>query len=263
MFHRASSAFYGSPTASSAGPLESISSIASSRLQEGLSIATAQYSSLKASIAPTPTNTQDPIFLDAQRRYYEAIGIAHHRYTEFVASASEAVFPSPTPTPEPVNIQEVLEAAIGQFHQVSSLASSSLTAVIAAASGMARSGQEDDAHDIVEDAVSLYSSAMLAASATLSSASEYASSAIYGPVETESSTTSESWQDLVSRASEHIYGGAATAVEEFSSSMSSATSRIKDELWWIDQWTLFLFLFLSYGRNDTRTHIMSNPPIAK
>lgn len=206
-----------------------------------MSIATAQYSSLKASIAPTPTNTQDPIFLDAQRRYYEAIGIAHHRYTEFIASASEAVFASPTPTPEPVNVQGILEAAISQFHQVSSLASSSLTAVIAAASGMAQSGQDDDAHDIVEDAVSMYSNAMLAASATLSSASEYASSAIYGPVETESSTTSDSWQDLVSRASEHIYGGAAsatssstpdaaTAVEEFSSSISSATSKIKDEL---------------------------------
>lgn len=201
-----------------------------------MSIATAQYSSLKASIAPTPSSTQDPIFLDAQRRYYEAIGIAHHRYTEFIASASEAVFPSPTPTPEPVNIQGVLEAAIQQFHQVSSLASSSLTAIIADASAMAGSGEGDDARGIVEDAVSKYSSAMLAASATLSSASEYASSAIYGPVETETSTTSDTWEDLVSRASEHIYGAPtaspdpATAVEEASSSISSATSQIKDEL---------------------------------
>ncbi|CRG90528.1 hypothetical protein PISL3812_07572 [Talaromyces islandicus] len=240
----ASSAFYGAPsTSTSAGPLESISSIASSRLQEGLSTASAQYSSLKASIAPTQSSSQDPIFLDAERRYYEAIGVAHHRYTEFISSASEAVFPSPTPTPEPVNIQGVLEAAINQFHEVSSIASSSLTAVIAAASSMAGSGGEDDARGIVDDAVSKYSSAMLAASATLSSASEYASSAIYGPVETESSTTSDTWEDLVSRASEHIYGAPtpfdpastsspdpATAVEEYSSSISSATSKIKDEL---------------------------------
>ncbi|KAF4950750.1 hypothetical protein F66182_18486, partial [Fusarium sp. NRRL 66182] len=95
----ASSVFYnfaGTHTKSSA--LESVSSVAVSRLQEGLSAASAQFASLKATIAPTPTATRDPIFLDAQRRYYEAIGLAHDRYSAFVSSASDVIFEEPSPT---------------------------------------------------------------------------------------------------------------------------------------------------------------------
>ena len=47
------------------------------------------------------TATAEPanqaILMDAQRRYYEALGMAHDRFAVFIDSASEAVFATPTP----------------------------------------------------------------------------------------------------------------------------------------------------------------------
>ncbi|PCH00352.1 Hypothetical protein PENO1_048370 [Penicillium occitanis (nom. inval.)] len=208
----ASSVFYnfaGIHTKSSA--LESVSSVAALRLQEGLSAASAQFASLKATIAPTPTATRDPIFLDAQRRYYEAIGMAHDRYSAFVSSASDAIFeePSPTPTPPPLNPEALLENAISEYQYISGLASSSLAAVIFSASSAAENGG-GSARGVIDDALSRYSDAMSAASESLSVASESASSAIYGTptgtFESITSQASERWESIISQASEQIYG---------------------------------------------------------
>ncbi|EMD92916.1 hypothetical protein COCC4DRAFT_139825 [Bipolaris maydis ATCC 48331] len=62
------------------GYFESVSSIAASRLSEGLSQASAQF-------LPQSTGVAD----GARRQYYEAIGLAHARYSEFVDAASSAV----------------------------------------------------------------------------------------------------------------------------------------------------------------------------
>lgn len=65
------------------GYFESVSSIASSRLAEGISQASAQFSPAQ------PTGT---VVDGAKRQYYEAVGLAHARYSEFVAAASSAVY---------------------------------------------------------------------------------------------------------------------------------------------------------------------------
>ncbi|GAD93101.1 conserved hypothetical protein [Paecilomyces variotii No. 5] len=201
----ASAAYYG--TSSVAGPLESVSSIASSKLSEGLSLASAQYASVKATISPTPTSNQNPVLLDAQRRYYEAVGLAHDHYSAFVNSASEAVLGAPTPPPS--GFQDALDNAKSYYSQASSLASSSLAAVVSSASSAAGSKGED-AQSIIADASSRYSAAMSAASASLSSVSGSASSAIYGTptgrMESVASQASENWDSLISRASEQVYG---------------------------------------------------------
>jgi hypothetical protein len=67
------------------GYFESVSSIASSRLSDGLSQASAQFSQ--------PTG-------GASRQYYEAIGLAHARYSEYVGAASSAVYGSQQGTVE-------------------------------------------------------------------------------------------------------------------------------------------------------------------
>jgi hypothetical protein len=63
------------------GYFESVSSIASSKLSEGLSLASAQFTA-----QPTPA------LEGARRQYYEAVGAAHARYQEFLDSASTAVY---------------------------------------------------------------------------------------------------------------------------------------------------------------------------
>ncbi|KAF3392445.1 hypothetical protein F1880_008671 [Penicillium rolfsii] len=195
-------------TPTSAGPLAHISSVASSRLSRGLSLASEQLA-LHTVPATTSAGFQ-PFVLDAQRRYYEAVGVAHDHYTAFVSTASEAVYGTPTPTPAPLDFGSLIEQAGSQYEQASSLASASLAAVVASASSMISSVDDGRSQSIIDDASSRYHAALSAASSSLSLASVSASSVIYGStpgaMEALSSHASENWELLVSKASEQIYG---------------------------------------------------------
>ena len=199
------------PTPSNAGPLAQISSIASSRLNQGLSLASEQLAQVQppATTASLPQGGLDPFVLDAQRRYYEAVGLAHDHYSAFVSTASGAVYGSPNPTPAGSS-KGIIEEAGSQYERASSLASASLAAVIASASSAVSSADGGKAQSIIDDASSRYNAALSAASSSLSAASISASSVIYGtstgPVESLSSQASENWENLISKASEQIYG---------------------------------------------------------
>ncbi|CAI7589461.1 unnamed protein product [Penicillium discolor] len=199
------------PTPSTAGPLAQISSLASSRLNQGLSLASEQLAQVQppATKASLPQGGLDPFVLDAQRRYYEAVGLAHDHYSAFVSTASGAVYGSPTPTPAGSS-KGIIEEAGSQYERASSLASASLAAVIASASSAVSSADGGKAQSIIDDASSRYSAALSAASSSLSVASISASSAIYGTstgsIESLSSQASENWEHLISKASEQIYG---------------------------------------------------------
>lgn len=203
-----------SPT--SAGPLAHISSVASSHLREGLSLASEQLA-LHTVPATTSVGSQ-PFVLDAQRRYYEAVGLAHDHYTAFVSTASEAVYGTPTPTPAPLDFRNRVDQASSQYEQASSLASASLAAVVASASSMISAADDGRTQSIIDDASSRYHAALSAASSSLSLASVSASSAIYGttpgPLESLSSQASENWELLVSEASEQIYGTPAPYLQQ-------------------------------------------------
>lgn len=199
------------PTPSNAGPLAQISSIASSRLNQGLSLASEQLAQVQspATTASLPQGGLEPFVLDAQRRYYEAVGLAHDHYSAFVSTASGAVYGSPTPTPTGSS-KGIIEEAGSQYEHASSLASASLAAVVASASSVMSFADGGKAQSIIDDASSRYNAALSAASSSLSAASVSASSAIYGtstgPLESLSSQASENWENLISKASEQIYG---------------------------------------------------------
>lgn len=208
------SAIKATPT--SAGPLAHISSVASSRLSEGLRLASEQLA-LHTVPATTSAGFQ-PFVLDAQRRYYEAVGFAHDHYTAFVSTASEAVYGTPTPTPAPLDFRNIVEQAGSQYEQASSLASASLAAVVASASSMISAVDDGRSQSIIDDASSRYHAALSAASSSLSLASASASSAIYGTtpgaMAVLSSHASENWELLVSKASEQIYGTPAPYLQQ-------------------------------------------------
>ncbi|KAJ6014907.1 hypothetical protein N7540_009498 [Penicillium herquei] len=212
-------AIKATPT-TTAGPLAQISSIASSRLSEGLSAASEKL----AHIQPIPSQTSSaglqPFVLDAQRRYYEAVGLAHDHYTVFLSTASQAVYGTPTPTSPPLGLQALVEEAGSQYAHASSLASANLAAAVAPVNSMASSA-DDGVQGLVDDASSRYHAALSAASASLSLASKSASSVLYGttpgPLESLSSQASENWESLVSKASEQIYGTPAPYLEQLQS----------------------------------------------
>ncbi|KAJ5617341.1 hypothetical protein N7537_002455 [Penicillium hordei] len=199
------------PTPSDVRPLAQISSIASSRLNQGLSLASEQLAQVQspATTASLPQGGLDPFVLDAQRRYYEAVGLAHDHYSAFVSTASGAVYGSPAPTPAESS-KGIIEEAGSQYERASLLASASLAAVIASASSVVSSADGGKAQSIIDDASSRYNAALSAASSSLSAASISASSVIYGtstgPVKSLSSQASENWEHLISKASEQIYG---------------------------------------------------------
>lgn len=205
-------------TPTPAGPLAQISSVASSRLSEGLSLASAQLAQVTQTAPASSSAALQPFVLDAQRRYYEAVGLAHDHYTVFVSTASEAVYGTPTPTPAPRIFQDLVQAAGSQYEHASSLASANLAAVVASASSAISAADDGISQSIIDDASSRYNAAISAASASLSLASASASSAVYGTtpgaLESLSSQASENWESLVAKASEQIYGTPAPYLQQ-------------------------------------------------
>ncbi|EFQ91536.1 hypothetical protein CFE70_002620 [Pyrenophora teres f. teres 0-1] len=146
------------------GYFESVSSIASSRLAEGLSQASSQFS-------PQSTGVAD----GARRQYYEAIGLAHARYSEFLGAASSAI-----------NGPEQ-----GTIESMASVASASAASAASYVSGSAQSAAAN-------------------AQAAAQSAASQVSSGVVGSetpwTESVASQASQNWEALISQASNQVYG---------------------------------------------------------
>jgi hypothetical protein len=184
------------------GVLESASSIAASKLSEGLSLASAQFKS-----QPTP------VMGDARRRYYEAVGLAHARYAEFLDTASSAVY----------GPQQ------GTFASIASVVADSAQSLASEASSTVIGTQQGKAESIASVVSQSAQSVASAASSTIigtpqgkaasiasvvsksaeSLASE-ASSTVIGSetpwTESVASQASQNWEALISKASSQVYG---------------------------------------------------------
>ncbi|KAF2660332.1 hypothetical protein K491DRAFT_711832 [Lophiostoma macrostomum CBS 122681] len=165
------------------GYFESVSSIAASKLSEGLSAASAQFTS-----QPTPA------LEGARRQYYEALGLAHARYSEFLGSASSAVY-----GPEQGTIESIASVASESAASVASQVSSS---VIGSETPWAQSVASD-----------VSGSAQLAASKASAAAESLASQVSSGVIGSETpwtesvaSQASQNWEALIAKASSQVYG---------------------------------------------------------
>jgi hypothetical protein len=141
------------------GYYESVSSIASSRLSAGLSQASAQFSQ--------PTG--------ASRQYYEAVGLAHARYSEFLGAASSAVY----------GPQQ------GTVESLASVASASAASLAAAVSGSAESAAAN-AQSVAGSIASQVSSGVIGTETPWS--------------ESVASQASVNWDALIAKASDQVYG---------------------------------------------------------
>ncbi|KAL8808733.1 MAG: hypothetical protein Q9200_004072 [Gallowayella weberi] len=216
----ASEAYYGP----SQGVLESISAVASSRLADSLSAASAQYSNVKAQVGATPTPVHQAYLKEGQRKYYEGVGLAHERYSEFLNAASAAVYGTPTPayqgmysaaseslfgTPSP-EYQGVLEGAQAQYSAAVAKASENLNAVLESASSVVGKTSKSPVQSVLDSASSTYSAALAAASASLSSVSAAASNGMYGSqtgaAESLISVVSEKANSITATASSKMAG---------------------------------------------------------
>ncbi|KAL2194712.1 hypothetical protein P885DRAFT_42279 [Corynascus similis CBS 632.67] len=214
----ASSQLYGSTTTKSgvlpttlpvpAVEWSQIESIASQRLLQGRQWAEEQYESAKIAIGlatPTPSTPAEHVskMLDnARHSYYANLGLAHARYSEFMAAASSALS-SMTATPTPTDVA-------GSASSVASVAS--------------------------ESAVSAASAVSDGASSALSAAADGASSAVSVASENVSAAgdkVAEGWDAVVTKISLQVYGAPTptpwyasvySAAGEYASSATSAAA---------------------------------------
>lgn len=146
------------------GYFESVSSIAASRLSDGLSQASAQF-------AAKPTSGLD----SARRQYYEAVGLAHARYSEFLGAASSALY-----GPEQ-----------GTVESIASVASASAESAASDASGSAQS-VASKAEEAAESLASEVSSGVIGSETPWT--------------ESIASQASQNWEALIAKASSQVYG---------------------------------------------------------
>jgi hypothetical protein len=192
-----------------AGAFESISSIASSRLSEGLDAASSQYSLAKVAVGATPEPVQQRVLNEAQKQYYEGVGRAHARYSEFMASASSAIYGTPTPVYE-----SVLSAAESQYSAAVAAAGANLQAAMNAASSAVGATSDSGPQSVAKAASSQYDSVVAAAAASYSALSSRASSAMQG-------LPTHNAQSAASAASKKVVGSETPVVESLASRASS------------------------------------------
>ncbi|KAF2114135.1 hypothetical protein BDV96DRAFT_647616 [Lophiotrema nucula] len=165
------------------GYFESVSSVAASKLSEGLSAATAQFTS-----QPTPA------LEGARRQYYEAIGLAHARYSEFLGAASSAVYGPQQGTVE--SIASVISAS----------AASAASQVSSSVIGTETPWAESVVSDISGSAQSVGSKISEAAGYVASEASSSAIGTETPWTESVASQASQNWEALIAKASSQVYG---------------------------------------------------------
>lgn len=196
-----------------------IESVAAQRLQEGRAWAEDQYRSAKIAIGlatPTPSTPSEHVnklLENARHNYYAGLGVAHERYSEFMAAASSALS-SWTATPTPTNLA-------GTVSSIASAASESAASAASAAAENASSA-----------AAAGYDNAASAASAAVENASSVASAG-YDSASSAAGQVAESWEVVVNRISVQIYGSptptpwyasAYNAAGEYAASAASAVT---------------------------------------
>ncbi|SMQ48641.1 unnamed protein product [Zymoseptoria tritici ST99CH_3D7] len=227
------------------GTYESISSIAASRLSDSLSAASAQYQSAKVAVGAKPTPVHQQYLASAQAAYYQALGVAHGRYSEFIDAASSAVAPTAT-TGASASMNSMLASAQSAYSAYLADASSKYSALSAAATGAAATQSKgagktlDNLQKQLGDAVEIAGSKLSAASASASSAFA-AQTTEQAVLESVTSRASENWEALVSKASENIYGAPPPFTDAAYSQITSYGAQATDAA--VAQWDQVSALF--------------------
>lgn len=218
MFASAESAYSGALQAASSryysafptqNYFESISSVASSRLADGVSLAQEQYQQAKIAVGAQPTPAHRQYLSSAQAAYYQALGLAHGRYTEFMDAASSVIAPTPTATGYQKSVEDALSAARSAYTAYTSEASSKYESLLDMASSAASAQSTGVEKGTLAHLQEQMADAVALASSKLADASTSVSSAYAAPVPTEkplASQASENWEALISKASEQVYG---------------------------------------------------------
>jgi hypothetical protein len=184
---------------------------------------THRYEKIKSAIGAQPPPVVKQYLAEAQKQYYQDVGLAHDQYSRFLSAASTVLYGTPTPA-----YQSLLSAAHAQYTGAVAAAHSAYDEVLKSASSIAAQTKESPAQSIIDAAFSQYESATSQAAEELAAASASVSSAIYGTstgnaeymasaareqllgketpwTEAAASQASANWDALIASASSAIY----------------------------------------------------------
>lgn len=197
-----------------------IESIASERLNQGRAWAEEQYESAKIAIGlatPTPSTPSEHVnraLENARHNYYAGLGVAHARYSEFMAAASSA-FSSMTATPTPTDLAGTV-SSLGSVATESASSAASVASENAASAALAASQGAASAASVVgEGAASVASVVTDSASSAASVVTDNAASA--------ASIVSDNAAAAASVVSDHAAYAASVASENVASAASVAS----------------------------------------
>lgn len=193
-----------------------IESIASERLNQGRAWAEEQYESAKIAIglatpAPsTPSEHVNRALENARHNYYAGLGVAHARYSEFMAAASSA-FCSMTATPTPTDLAGTVSSLSSVASESAASAASVASENAASAALAASQGAASAVSAVGEGAVSVASVITDNAAAAASMVSDNAAAA--------ASVVSDNAAYAASVASENVAFAASMASENAASAV--------------------------------------------
>lgn len=187
----ASKGIYGTPTAKVTPSYDwaSVEALASQRLNEGRLWAEQQYESAKIALGlatATPTSTVEKLLEQAKYNYYAGLGVAHARYSEFLAAAGSALSHA-TPTGTPTDVA-------GTASSVASVATRSADAVA--------SGAQKEAIAVA----SAVSDGFGAAASIVSDSVSAGMQEVVDAAQAIEKGVTDSWEAVVSQVSIQIYG---------------------------------------------------------
>ncbi|KAG5938934.1 hypothetical protein E4U53_007922 [Claviceps sorghi] len=219
----ASSGIYSappSPTKSSNFPdWKQVESIAGEKLNEGRLWAEIQYQSVLIALGATtatPTSVPERYYEQAKYHYYAGLGLAHDRYSSFMAAASSA-WSAATATTAPTPTDFVGSA--------SSMASDAGKSAASAASAADRA---------VKSAYTAASDGVMSAARDAQDTLEKAADAAAAQVVNVAGAVAGTWENAVSRISADIYGQPSSigwfeeATQSAGSVVAAATSAVGD-----------------------------------
>lgn len=201
--------------------------IASERLNQGRAWAEEQYESAKIAIgvatpAPsTPSEHVNRALENARHNYYAGLGVAHARYSEFMAAASSA-FSSMTATPTPTDLAGTVSSLSSVASESAASAASVASENAASAALAASQGAASAVSAVGEGAASVASvitdNAAAAASAVTDSAAS-AASIVSDNAAAAASVVSDNAAYAASVASENVAFAASMASENAASAV--------------------------------------------
>ncbi|KAK5659786.1 hypothetical protein OQA88_997 [Cercophora sp. LCS_1] len=205
-----------------------IESVAAEQLRQGRLWAEQQYESAKVAIGlatptpSTPSEHMNRMLENARHNYYAGLGVAHDRYSQFLAAASSAMS-SITATPTPTDLA-------GTASSVASAASETAASVASVAGKKAASAASVVGENVSSAAAAGYESAASVASVVGDNASSVVAAG-YDGAAAAAGKVSETWDSVVDRLSVEIYGAptptpwyasAYSAVGEYAASATEA-----------------------------------------